>query len=321
MNDEIISVKDLSVDFHTSTGNISAVDKVSFEIKKNEIFALVGESGCGKSTTASALMRLIREPGKITSGSIMYHDKDIIKMSEKEMTNIRGKELSMIFQNPLDSLNPVHKVGKQIAEAVALDKVPKKDAWNWALKILKSVKISDVEQRANSYPFEHSGGMRQRVMIGMMVARSPKLLIADEPTTALDVTIQSQILDLIKESRDKLGSSILIITHDFGIVAEIADRIGVMYAGNIVEIGDVYKIFENPAHPYTKLLMKALPTITKNEGKLNTIPGRVPNLKNPPMGCRFFERCPSCMDKCSIEKPKMREVENGHAVACHMEVR
>lgn len=321
MKDVVIAVKDLSVDFFTSEGSISAVDKVSFDIKKNEIFALVGESGCGKSTTASALMKLIREPGKITSGSVMYNSKDIVKMTEREMTSIRGKELSMIFQNPLDSLNPVQKVGKQIAEAVGLDKIPKKDAWSQALKILKSVKISDVEQRANSYPFEHSGGMRQRVMIGMMMSRSPKLLIADEPTTALDVTIQAQILDLIKESRDKHGFSVLIITHDFGIVAEIADRIGVMYAGNIVELGDVFTIFDNPTHPYTKLLMKALPTITKNEGRLNTIPGSVPNLKRPPAGCRFAERCPFCMERCKIERPEMREVEKGHKVACHLEVK
>ncbi len=321
MKDVVIAVNDLSVDFYTSGGSISAVDKVSFDIKKNEIFALVGESGCGKSTTASALMKLIREPGKITSGSIMYDSKDIVTMTEREMTSIRGKELSMIFQNPLDSLNPVHKVGKQIAEAVGLDKASKRDAWNQALKILKSVKISDVEQRANSYPFEHSGGMRQRVMIGMMMSRSPKLLIADEPTTALDVTIQAQILDLIKESRDKLGSSVLIITHDFGIVAEIADRIGVMYAGNIVELGNVFTIFDNPTHPYTKLLMKALPTITKNEGRLNTIPGSVPNLKRPPAGCRFAERCPFSMEICKIERPEMREVEKGHEVACHLEVK
>lgn len=321
MKDVVIAVKDLSVDFYTSEGSVSAVDKVSFDINRNEIFALVGESGCGKSTTASALMKLIREPGKITSGSIIYDSKDIVKMTEREMTGIRGKELSMIFQNPLDSLNPVQKVGKQIAEAVGLDKITRKDAWNQALKILKSVKISDVEQRANSYPFEHSGGMRQRVMIGMMMSRSPKLLIADEPTTALDVTIQAQILDLIKESRDKFGSSVLIITHDFGIVAEIADRIGVMYAGNIVELGDVFTIFGNPTHPYTKLLMKALPTITKDEGRLNTIPGNVPNLKRPPAGCRFAERCPFSMEKCKIERPEMREVEKGHGVACHLEVK
>lgn len=321
MKDVVIAVKDLSVDFYTSEGSVSAVDKVSFDINRNEIFALVGESGCGKSTTASALMKLIREPGKITSGSIIYDSKDIVKMTEREMTGIRGKELSMIFQNPLDSLNPVQKVGKQIAEAVGLDKITRKDAWNQALKILKSVKISDVEQRANSYPFEHSGGMRQRVMIGMMMSRSPKLLIADEPTTALDVTIQAQILDLIKESRDKFGSSVLIITHDFGIVAEIADRIGVMYAGNIVELGDVFTIFGNPTHPYTKLLMKELPTITKDEGRLNTIPGNVPNLKRPPAGCRFAERCPFSMEKCKIERPEMREVEKGHGVACHLEVK
>jgi oligopeptide/dipeptide ABC transporter ATP-binding protein len=314
----LVSINNLSVRFNTSRGIVSAVEGVNFSIGKKEIFALVGESGCGKSTTAYALMRLISEPGEITGGNIIFQDQDLLSLSQKEMVNIRGKKISMIFQNPLDSLNPVIRIRSQVSEAIVLDKIPKKEAWEKAVEIIKEVKIPDPAERADSYPFELSGGMRQRVMIGMMISRKPELLIADEPTTALDVTIQAQILEIIKELKEEIGTSILLITHDFGIVAEISDRIAVMYAGKIVEIGDVFQIFERPCHPYTKLLMGSLPRINKKEGRLNTIFGSVPNLINPPKGCRFHDRCPYSNKECHKIEPKMVEIEKGHLCACNI---
>ena len=312
----LVSINNLSIRFNTSAGIVSAVEKVSFSIRRKEIFALVGESGCGKSTTAYALMRLISEPGEITGGNIIFQGQDLLSLSHKEMINIRGKEISMIFQNPLDSLNPVIRIRSQVSEAIVLDKISKKAAWEKAVEIIKEVKIPDPEERANSYPFELSGGMRQRVMIGMMISRKPKLLIADEPTTALDVTIQAQILEIIKDLKEEIGTSILLITHDFGIVAEIADRIAVMYAGKIVEIGDVFQIFEKPYHPYTQLLMGSLPRVNKKEGRLKIIFGSVPNLIKPPKGCRFHERCPYSKKECHEIEPKMVEIEKGHLYAC-----
>jgi len=312
----LVSIKNLSVRYNTSAGVVSAVEGVNFSIRKKEIFALVGESGCGKSTTAYALMRLISEPGEIAGGNIIFQDQDLLSLSHKEMIKIRGKEISMIFQNPLDSLNPVIRIRSQVSEAIVLDKISKKVAWEKAVEIIKEVKIPDADERANSYPFELSGGMRQRVMIGMMISRKPKLLIADEPTTALDVTIQAQILEIIKDLKEEIGTSILLITHDFGIVAEIADRIAVMYAGKIVEIGDVFQIFERPYHPYTRLLMGSLPRMNKKEGRLKTIFGTVPNLIKPPKGCRFHDRCPYSKKECHEIEPKMVEIEKGHLCAC-----
>lgn len=318
MTKRILSVKDLTISFETKAGDIKAVNKINFDIFEKEIFALVGESGCGKSTTAKALMRLIEEPGKITDGEMYFNGKDLLQLKEEEMVRVRGKEIGMIFQNPLDSLNPVYTVGKQISEAILLDNVPKDEAWKRAVDILKDVKISDAEYRAKSFPHELSGGMRQRVMIGMMLSRNPKLIIADEPTTALDVTIQAQILRLINELKEEFSTSVLIITHDFGIVAEVADRVGVMYAGEIIEIGDVYSIFENPLHPYTKLLMRALPKYTKNEGRLEAIAGSVPNLLETSKGCNFYARCPYVKDICATTKPNFSEVHKGHFSACHL---
>ncbi|WP_461865242.1 ABC transporter ATP-binding protein [Thermococcus sp.] len=314
----LLSVKDLRVNFYTSAGIVKAVDGISFEIAKKEIFALVGESGCGKSTTALAIMRLVPYPGKIVGGKILFKNKNLLEATGEEMTQIRGKEISMIFQNPLTSLNPVYRVGHQVAEAIVLDNIPKRKAWKKVIELFKNVKIPDAEERAYSYPHELSGGMRQRVMIGMMISREPSLIIADEPTTALDVTIQAQIIKLLSELRDTLETSILLITHDFGVVAELADRIAVMYAGKIVEMGNVYQIFENPLHPYTGMLIDALPRITKKEGRLEEIPGSVPNLINPPSGCRFHPRCPLKKEVCSTEEPSLVEVERGHFVACHL---
>lgn len=296
MDNTILKVRDLSINFETKHGVVRAVDQVSFDIKKGEVFALVGESGCGKSTTALGIMRLLQEPGKISGGEIIFEDKEIVGLSEKDMSHIRGKEIGMIFQNPLDSLNPVYSIGYQVSEGLIEEGKSKEEAHEIAFQTLKDVKISDVESRMKSYPHEISGGMRQRVMIAMMLCRNPKLLIADEPTTALDVTIQAGIIELMNELRSKYNSSVLMITHDFGIVADMADRVGVMYAGNIVEVADVFDIFDNAAHPYTKLLMKALPTITKDEGRLETIQGTVPDLSQEVAGCKFADRCPSCME-------------------------
>ena len=318
MDQPIISVNNLTIRFFTSAGVVYAVEDVGFDIRKKEIFALVGESGCGKTTTALALMRLIPEPGKIIGGNILFKNQDILSITEGEMTKIRGKEMGMIFQNPLDSLNAVYRVGHQISEAILIDKIPKKEAWERTLEIIKDVKIADSRERAKNYPFELSGGMRQRIMIAMMLSRNPELLIADEPTTALDVTIQAQILEIIKDLRNSIQMSLLVITHDFGIVAEIADRVGVMYAGKLVEVGDVFQLFDHSLHPYTKLLMKALPRITKTEGRLQTIPGDVPSLIEPPQGCRFNDRCPEAIARCRKIEPQMIEYEPGHFCACHV---
>ena len=316
----IIDVKSLSIDFETKNGIVKAVENVNFKINKKEIFALVGESGCGKSTIALSLIRLLAKNGTITSGSINFKGKDVLNLSNKEMFKFRGKDIGMIFQNPLDSLNPVMKVGEQVSESLLLDKITKKEAWKKVIEIFEDVKIPDAKQRIESYPFELSGGMRQRVMISMMISRKPELLIADEPTTALDVTIQAQILKIIKRLKDDFNLSILLITHNFGVVAEIADKVGVMYAGNLVEIGNVYEIFERPLHPYTKLLMKALPTISKKQGRLVTIPGIVPSLINPPEGCRFADRCPRKMNVCKRIKPKLKKYQEGHYYYCHLEM-
>lgn len=317
MKETLINIKDLCIEFNSAGQTVKAVDKVSFDIKKGEVFALVGESGCGKSTTAMGIMQLIKDPGKIVGGSIEFDGKDLLQLSHEEMINVRGRDIGIIFQNPLDSLNPVYTVGYQMTEGLLVDKMDKKEAYQLAANMLRDVKISDVEDRMKTYPHEISGGMRQRVMIGMMLCRNPKLLIADEPTTALDVTIQAGIIDLMNELRAKYDSSILIITHDFGIVADIADRVGVMYAGNLIEVGDVFEIFDNPRHPYTRLLMKALPTITKEEGRLETIKGSVPNLAEERPGCGFAERCPMAQELCFKQKPAVKEVGEGHLCACH----
>lgn len=316
MKDTLIDVKNLCIQFQTSGGTVKAVDNVSFNIKKGEVFALVGESGCGKSTTAMGIMQLIKEPGKIAGGEIHFDGRDLLRLTPDEMTDVRGKEIGIIFQNPLDSLNPVYTVGYQMTEGLRVDKIDKAAAYKIAADMLRDVKISDVEDRMRTYPHEISGGMRQRVMIGMMLCRNPKLLIADEPTTALDVTIQAGIIELMNELRQKYDSSILIITHDFGIVADVADRVGVMYAGNLIEVGEVFEIFDNPKHPYTRLLMKALPTITKDEGRLETIKGSVPNLAEERPGCGFADRCPYAKDICKQQKPELREVSEGHMCAC-----
>ena len=319
--DLLLSVKNLIVRYRVRDGWLSAVNNINFDISKGEVFALVGESGCGKSTCALAIMRLLFDGSEKIEGSVLFEGKDILSLSENEMEDIRGKYISMIFQNPLDSLNPVYRSGKQVQEAILLDNISRKEAWNRVVDLYNEVKIPDASKRVFSFPHELSGGMRQRVMIAMMLSRNPKLLIADEPTTALDVTIEKQILDIIKALKNKHNASILLITHNLGVVAEIADRVGVMYAGDLVEIGDVFTIFKNPVHPYTKALIRTLPRISKREGCIDTIEGTVPRIVGDYIGCRFSNRCPLSWEKCNEETPAFREIEPGHFMKCHLGVR
>ena len=316
MSEQLLKINNLSIDYKVKDGYLSAVNKINLTINKGEIFALVGESGCGKSTIAHSLLQLLPAKNTVISGEAIFKEENLVNMSAKKIEHVRGKEISMIFQNPLDSLNPVFKVGNQVQEAILLDKVNKIDAWNKVIDLFKQVKMPDAEERANSFPHELSGGMRQRVMIAMMLSRNPELLIADEPTTALDVTIEAQILEILKQLRDNYDTSILLITHNFGLVAEIADKIGVMYAGEMIEMGDVYEIFKNPIHPYTTLLMQALPRITKNHGRLTTIEGSVPRITEKKEECRFANRCPYATDKCRNQEPPLVVLENGHSYRC-----
>lgn len=317
MSEELLRLENLSIDYKVKEGYLSAVKDVNFSINKGEIFAVVGESGCGKSTVAHSIMNLLPGGNETITGKVIFKGRDLREATEKEMEKVRGKEIGMIFQNPLDSLNPVYTVGSQVAEAIELDKVDKQEAWNRVVELFKDVKMPDAEERAKSFPHELSGGMRQRVMIAMMISRNPELLIADEPTTALDVTIEAQILAIIKALKEQFNTAVMLITHNFGLVAEVADKIGVMYAGEMVETGDVFEIFKNPVHPYTRLLMAALPRKTKNEGRLQTIEGNVPRITEKKPGCRFANRCPYATEKCKTEDPPMVMVGEDHMVRCH----
>lgn len=317
---KLLSVRNLRVIFRTYRGIVKALNGVNFEIGREEFVGIVGETGCGKSVTALSIMRLIQQPGEIIDGEIIFDGIDLLKLSEDEMRKVRGKEIAMIFQEPKVSLNPVLKVGTQLKEAVSIaDGIPQKsrEAEEKVMDILDAVGLPDPKGLMNKYPHELSGGMAQRVMIAMGLLKKPKLLIADEPTSALDVTIQAQILNLIKDLVSKFRTSVLFITHDLGVVAEYSDKVVIMYAGNVVEIGDVYTIFRNPIHPYTKGLLNAVPRIGQRE-PLETIPGIVPDLVHPPSGCRFHPRCSKAMDVCSKEFPEMVEVEKDHFVACHL---
>lgn len=314
---ELLKVNNLRTSFFTEAGEVKAVDGVSFSIEKGETFCLVGESGSGKSMTALSILRLIPRPGKIISGEVIYERNDLLKLSEPEMRKVRGKEISMVFQEPMTSLNPVFTIGDQIIEAITLHQgLGKRDALDKAVEMLKLVGIPDPERRVRDYPNQLSGGMRQRVMIAMALSCNPGLLIADEPTTALDVTIQAQILDLIKGLRERLGMSVLLITHDLGIVAETADKMAVMYAGEIVEFADVKTIFKKPSHPYTVGLLNSTPKIGATREKLIPIPGAVPSLIGLSEECRFRERC-SKEEGCSEGHPELIEVEEGHFVRCY----
>jgi peptide/nickel transport system ATP-binding protein len=318
MNNPILEVKGLKTYFTTKRGVSKAVDGIDFTLSKGETLGIVGESGCGKSITSLSILRLIPSPpGKIAGGSILFKGRDLVTMSEEEMRKIRGNEISMIFQEPMTSLNPVIPVGEQIAEALRLhQKMGRKEAWEKSVEMLKLVGIPSPEKRAKQEPFQLSGGMRQRVMIAMALACTPEVLIADEPTTALDVTIQAQILALIKDLQNKIGMGVVLITHDLGVVAETCDKVAVMYAGNIVEHATTEQLFANPKHPYTQGLLASLPNIYEDQEELQTIEGSVPSSYNMPDGCRFASRCPFRESICISQKPELIEHQDGSKVRC-----
>ena len=314
---KLLEVKNLKTSFKTHIGDVQSVRGVSFHLDKGEALGVVGESGCGKSVTMMTIMRLLGENAKIEAETITFDDKDITKPTEKVMQTIRGNDMSMIFQDPMTSLNPLFTVGDQLTEhLIKHKKISKKEAKEKAIKMLDMVGIPSPEKRLKQYPHEFSGGMRQRVMIAMSLICEPKLIIADEPTTALDVTIQAQILDLMRKIKSDLNTSILLITHDLGVVAEMADYVVVMYAGKVVEEGGVMEIFKNPSHPYTKGLLKSKPIITERKEELYSIPGQVPNPVGIPDSCYFSERCECCKPECKNTIPHLRLIEDNHKVAC-----
>lgn len=314
---KLLQVNNLKTYFHTRDGIYKAVDGVSFEIEKGETLGIVGESGCGKSVTALSIMRLIDEPGRIEDGEIILNGKNLLGYTEKEMQKVRGDRISMIFQEPMTSLNPVYRCGHQIDEAIlAHRKIPKQEAKERTIELLKYVGIPLAEQRYNEYPHQLSGGMRQRVMIATALSCNPDILIADEPTTALDVTIQAQILELLKNLQEEFGMAILIITHDLGVIANIAQKVAVMYASKIVEFTDSDEIFRNPRHPYTIGLFKSLPQYTKRKERLPVIQGFVPSPLDYPAGCNFCTRCELADEKCIIEEPPLIEISTNHKAAC-----
>ncbi len=318
----LLEVKDLRTEFPTRRGVVRAVDNVTFSVDAGETVAVVGESGSGKSVTSLSIMRLLQAPGHVANGSITFDGKDLLALSEKEMQQVRGGQISMIFQEPMTSLNPVYRVGDQIVEAIRLHtSMSKQDAWTRAVEMLRVVGIPSPEERARDYPHQMSGGMRQRVMIAMALSCNPKLLIADEPTTALDVTIQAQILDLIYNLREEFNMGVLLITHDLGVVSEVADRVVVMYCGQVVEQSPVDQLFEQPLHPYTLGLLDSIPRLEDDDSeRLFMIRGQVPNPLDMPPGCPFSDRCDRCMDVCRTRMPELREIEGqpGRSVRCFL---
>ena len=322
MSKPLLQVEALRVEFNTRDGVARVIDDLDIALNSGEILGIVGESGCGKSMTALSIMGLVpTPPGRITSGTIHLADENLLEASEQRMRQVRGNDISMIFQEPMTSLNPVFSIGDQIAETVMLhEKRRRQDAWDWAVEMLEAVGIPDAEQRASEYPHQMSGGMRQRVMIAMALACQPQVLIADEPTTALDVTVQAQIFDLLKELRERTGSAIILITHDMGAIAEMTERVVVMYAGRKVEDGPVDEILAAPRHPYTSGLIACVPHLsldpTSERPLLVEIPGIVPSLTQIGQGCPFAPRCAQAMDKCRQDMPPRRRVSAGHSVAC-----
>ena len=318
VKDLLLEIKDLQVNFYTYRGVVKALNGVNLKIYKGEFFGLVGETGCGKSVTASGVLNLVQNPGKIERGEIIFKGKDLLKMSKEEIREkIRGKEITMIMQYPVSALNPVMNNGDQIAEGLIANKnMSEREAKKRVIELLREVNIPEPEKIVRQYPHQLSGGMAQRVMIAMMLSTEPSLLIADEPTTALDVSIQAQVLSLLKDLISKHKATVLLITHDLSVVAETCDRVGVMYAGDMVEVGEVDQIINNPQHPYTKGLINAIPSDRRNE--LVEIRGSVPDLVNPPSGCRFHPRCDYVRDLCKNEKPKVLQVEKDHIVACFL---
>ncbi len=316
----LLSVSGLTLDFHTEAGVVKALENISFSISAGEILGLVGETGCGKSVTASCIMRLIpMPPGRIVSGEILFDGRDILSMQEEEVRRMRGRDMAMIFQDPMSSLNPVFTTGYQVGEAIVTHEpaIARDALLARVLGLFRKVNIADPETSVNRYPHMMSGGMKQRVMIAMALSCGPKLLIADEPTTALDVSIQAQILTLIRRLQREEGSSVLLISHDLGVIASMADRVAVMYAGSIAESARVRDLFDAPQHPYTRGLLGAIPRLDRDQERLADIPGTLPNLMNLPRGCKFRERCGEALPVCAEERPDLTELRPGHEVACH----
>ena len=320
MSEPLLTVRDLKTFFRTDGGVARAVDGVSFTLKKGETLGLVGESGCGKSVTSLSVMRLVPEPpGEIVSGDIRFNGRNLLSLDEAALQGVRGNDIAMIFQEPMTSLNPVFTCGDQIDEAVMLHQgLGRRAARAITVDMLNLVGIPDPDQRANEYPHQLSGGMRQRVMIAMALCCNPELLIADEPTTALDVTIQAQILELLDRLQREFGMAVLMITHNLGVIAEVADRVAVMYAGKIVETGTVDEIFANPQHPYTRGLLESIPKLNEEKSRLSVIPGTVPDATRFPAGCRFAPRCSLAEDVCEAEEPRLEPTSGGRFVACWM---
>jgi oligopeptide/dipeptide ABC transporter ATP-binding protein len=319
--DLLLDVRNLKTHFFTREGVVKAVDGVDLSIRPGEVLGLVGESGCGKSVTSRSIMGLIKKPGKIVEGEVLFEDQNLLELSEKELVNIRGKEISLIFQQPQSSLNPVFRVGKQVEEVYRLHtEMKKEEIRQRAVELFRQVDIPDAEEKSLAYPHEMSGGQAQRVMIAMALAMEPKLLIADEPTTALDVTIQAQILDLMRELKKNIGTALILITHDLGVIAEMADRVAVMYAGVILEKADVRTLFKDPLHPYTQGLLESIPTLGATKEYLAVIPGAVPSLVDLPAGCRFAPRCKARveygLDICTEVEPSLALADPERRVRC-----
>ncbi len=334
-DEALLDVRNLRTTFLSSGGGVHAVDGVSFHVRRGEAVALVGESGCGKSVTAMSIMRLVASPGKITGGEVRFRGRNLAELSERDMRKVRGNDIAMVFQEPMTSLNPVFKIGTQVAEAIRIHKkVSRKEAWRMAGEMLDLVSIPDPIKRLDDYPHQLSGGMRQRVMIAVALSCDPELLIADEPTTALDVTIQAQIMELLARLQRRLGLAILLITHDLGVVAEFCSRVIVMYTGRVVEEATVGDLFASPAHPYTRGLLRSLPSMAKGEvsgtaaeadssynppsGRLPTIKGMVPPIDALPRGCKFNPRCPDVMEICLGNEPALMAVGEGHIARCYL---
>jgi oligopeptide/dipeptide ABC transporter ATP-binding protein len=320
MTEPLLRIESLKVDFPTDDGVVHAVDGISLDVFPGEIVAVVGESGSGKSVTAMSVLRLLREPpARVSAEALTFRDRDLRALSPAELRAVRGGPVGMIFQDPMTALNPVMTIGAQIAEAVLLHQAKRdaKAARQRSVELLRLVGVPDAEQRAKQYPHEFSGGMRQRAMIAMAIANDPDLIIADEPTTALDVTIQAQVLELVRKAQRETGAATVLITHDLGVVAELADRVVVMYAGRVVETAGVEALFAQPKHPYTVGLLASLPRMDTDTDDLNAIPGNPPNMIDPPSGCPFHPRCPLARDRCTTERPALREVAPGRRSACH----
>lgn len=315
--EKLLEVSDLHVAFPSKRETVRAVDGVSFQVFQGETFGLVGESGCGKSQTLRSILGLLKQPGRITGGEIRYKGADIAKMSQRELQKIRGKEISMIFQEPMTALNPVLRIRSQMYEAFEGEKLSKEEKRRRAIELLKLVGIPSPETRLDEYPHQFSGGMRQRVVIAIALASNPKLLLADEPTTALDVTIQAQILQLLRELKDEYGMAMVLVTHNLGVAAQICDRIAVMYGGHIMELGPTRELFAHPQNPYTRGLLASLPVNKRKGEPLSAIPGTPPNLGEMPVGCPFAPRCARAQDVCFSQPPAEREVGPGHTCRCH----